>query len=331
MRKVRAIVYAEYGEPTSVIQLQERILAEPGPGEVYVAIKAAPINPADINTIEGKYPIKPELPAVPGVEGAGIVEALGPQVDGIALGDQVLLPHRTGTWQEGCILKADSLYVAPKNIPLETAATLKINPATAWRLLHDYATLKPGDWVIQNAGNSAVGRAVIQISKKLGFKTISLVRREELFDELKNDGADLVLLDDEEVKAKVKEATAGAKIKLALNAVGGESALRVANCLAANAVHVTYGAMGRQPVKIPNGLLIFKDIVFRGCWVSRWYGSASRQETQAMFEQLYKLAEEGLLKTKIEKRYSIEEAAAALAHAQKSQRAGKILFEMNNA
>lgn len=328
MPKVRAILYAQYGEPASVIQLQEKEVPAPGPGEVYVAIKAAPINPADLNTMEGKYPIRPELPAVPGVEGAGIIEALGPEVQGVAVGDQVLLPHRTGTWQEGVLLKADSLYVVPKSVPLEMAATLKINPATAWRLLHDYAPLQPGDWVIQNASNSAVGRAVIQIAKTLGLKTVNFVRRPELVSELKAEGADIVLLDDGDPKAQIRELTGGAKIKLGLNAVGGESALRVANTLAEGASHVTYGAMGRQPLKIPNGLLIFKEIRFVGCWVSRWYAKASRQETQAMFDQLYALVERGVLNTKIQQSYPLHEAAAAIAHAQKGGRDGKILFRM---
>lgn len=328
MPKVSAIVYAQYGEPASVIQLQEREVPEPGPGEAYVSIKAAPINPADINTIEGKYPIRPELPAVPGVEGAGIVEAVGPQVTSVKVGDQVLLPHRTGTWQSGVLLKADTLFIVPPSVPLETAATLKINPATAWRLLHDYAQLQPGDWVIQNASNSAVGRAVIQIAKTLGFKTVNLVRRAELVQELDREGADIVLLDDGDPKAQIKELTGGAKIKLGLNSVGGESALRVANVLAEGASHVTFGAMGRQPLKIPNGLLIFKDIRFVGCWVSRWYAKANREETQAMFSQLFALVEAGVLKTKVEATYPLEQAAEAIAHAQKSARTGKILFRM---
>ena len=155
---------------------------------------------------------------------------------------------------------------------------LKINPMTAWRLLHDYVDLKSGDWLIQNAANSAAGRAVIQIARELGFKTVNVVRREELIDELRAEGGDVVLVDGENLRDEVKDATTSdAPIRLGLNAVGGSSALRLANCLAPESTMVTFGAMSLQPLKIPNGLLIFKDLRFRGIWINKWV----RQRDQA--------------------------------------------------
>ena len=134
---------------------------------------------------------------------------------------------------------------------------LKINPMTAWRLLHDYVDLKRDEWLIQNAANSAAGRAVIQIARELGYRTVNIVRREELVEELRIEGGDVVLIDGESLRDDVKEATSGGQIRLGLNAVGGDGALRLANTLAPGSTMVTYGAMSLQPLKIPNGLLIF--------------------------------------------------------------------------
>jgi trans-2-enoyl-CoA reductase len=207
------------------------------------------------------------------------------------------------------------------------AATLKINPMTAWLLLHDYVDLKRGDWLIQNAANSAAGRAVIQIASELGYKTVNVVRREELVEELRVEGGDIVLIDGEGLRDQVKEATSGAPIRLGLNAVGGESALRLANCLAPESTLVTFGAMSLQPLKIPNGLLIFKDLRFRGIWINRWYDNATPDERMKAFRALFDMAKRGLLKTKVEKAYSLGEANAAVAHAAKGKRSGKIIFQ----
>jgi trans-2-enoyl-CoA reductase len=103
---------------------------------------------------------------------------------------------------------------------------LKVNPITAWRMLHDFVPLQRGDWFIQNAANSGAGRAAIQIGHELGLKSVNLVRRPELVEELMAEGADVVLLDDETMRGQIAERTGGAPIRLALNAVGGDSAIR---------------------------------------------------------------------------------------------------------
>jgi trans-2-enoyl-CoA reductase len=292
-------------------------------------MRAAPINPADLNAIEGKYPVRPSLPATPGFEGAGVVVDLGAEVANVTEGAQVILPHNLGTWREAVAVKASELVAVPPEIEPVQAAMLKINPMTAWRLLHDYVDLKHGDWLIQNAANSAAGRAVIQIAHDLGYKTVNIVRREELIEELRTEGGDVVLVDGENLRDEVKNVTGGAAIPLGLNAVGGESALRLANCLASGATLVTYGAMSLQPLKIPNGLLIFKDLRFRGIWINQWYNRATMPERMEAFRRLFEMATRGLLRTKVEKAYPLSEAKAAVAHAAQGKRSGKIIFEFS--
>jgi trans-2-enoyl-CoA reductase len=323
---IKAIVYRTHGKPQEVLRLEEQTLPAVGADQALVRMSAAPINPADLNAIEGKYPIRPELPATPGMEGAGVVEEIGAAVKKIAIGTQVLLPHNFGTWREAAVVPADKLVAVPNEIEPGQAATLKINPLTAWRMLHDFVRLEQGDWVIQNAANSAAGRAVIQIAHELGYRTINVIRRAELIDELRAAGGDVVLLDNDELRAAAAAATKGTPIRLALNAVGGESALRLAKIVAPEATIVTYGAMSLRPLTLPNGLLIFKNLHFTGFWVNKWYEQASADARGEAFDQIFKFAQRGLLRTKIEQTYPLTDFAAAVARAAQGERAGKIIF-----
>ena len=327
MKTINAAVYETHGNPADVLHVESQPWPTPSAGEVIVKMRAAPINPADLNQIEGKYPVRAPLPATPGFEGAGIVAEVGPNVTNVAVGALVILPHNVGTWRDAVAVKADELVVVPAGIEPVHAAMLKINPMTAWRLLHDYVDLTRGDWLIQNAANSAAGRAVIQIAHELGYKTVNVVRRSELIGELRAECGDVVLVDSENLRREVEDAIGGPPIRLGLNAVGGESALRLANCLAPGSTLVTYGAMSLQPLKIPNGLLIFKDLRFRGIWINKWYDNATPVQRMEPFQHLFEMAKRGLLQTKVEKAYPLIEAKAAVAHAARGQRSGKIIFE----
>jgi trans-2-enoyl-CoA reductase len=322
----KAAIYETHGNPAEVLRVVEQSCPAPAPDEVVVKMAAAPINPADLNAIEGKYPIRPPLPATPGMEGAGIVVEVGSAVRKVELGALVILPHSLGTWRETCTVTADKLVVVPGEIDPIQAAMLKVNPVTAWRMLHDFVSLRPGEWLIQNAANSAAGRCVIQIARELGYKTVNVVRRAELVEELRAQGGDVVLVDGEGLRDDIAEATERAPIRLALNAVGGENALRLAKTLASDGTMVTYGAMSLQPLCIPNGMFIFKNLRFTGFWVNKWYDAATPQQRAETFRPLFEMARRGLLQTKVEKTYPLTEAKAAVAHAAREKRQGKIVF-----
>ena len=258
-----------FWEKPPAIRIESIPSSAPAPGEVAIRMLAAPINPADLNVIEGTYGELPPLPATIGNEGAGEILALGPGVENLRIGQKVL-PLAFGTWTSELILPAKNAIPLPDDIDIHQAAMLAVNPATAWRLLHDFASLQPGDWIAQNAANSGVGRAVIQLARHLGFRTLNVVRRPELLDEILSLGADVVVTEETDLRREVRQLCGGALPKLGLNAVGGASALNIANSLAPGSPHVTIGAMARQPLKIPNGLLIFQNLAFRGFWLRRW-------------------------------------------------------------
>src|SRR3954463_14883652 len=322
----KAAIYETHGNPVETVRVIEQPWPAPGADEVVVKMSAAPINPADLNSIEGKYPIKQALPATPGMEGAGVVIECGSAVRNLVVGTQVILPHSFGTWRDVAVIAAEKLVAVPAAIEPIQAAMLKVNPITAWRMIHDFVALRPGDWLIQNAANSGAGECVIQIARELGYKTVNVVRRTELVEELRSLGGDVVLVDGDNLRDEVTAATGKAPIRLALNAVGGENALRVAKCLASDGTMVTYGAMSLQPLSIPNGMLIFKNLRFTGFWVNKWYDAATPEQRAETFAPLFEMAKRGLLRTKVEKTYPLSEAKAAIEHASRNKRSGKVVF-----
>jgi trans-2-enoyl-CoA reductase len=319
-------------DPAKALRLIPSKSGVPGSGEATLRLLAAPINPADLNLIEGRYGIKPELPHFPGIEGVFEIIALGAGTAGApAVGSKVLLLSRAGSWQEQLNARVEDCLVVPKGIDPLQAAQLRVNPATAWRMLHDFVKPEPGAWVLQNAGNSAVGRCVIQLAKLLGLKTASLVRRAELIGGLETLGGDLVLEDTPDAAKTLKNALKkhGGRPLLALNAVGGESAATLAKSLAPGGTLVTYGAMGRKPLTLPNGLFIFNGLKATGFWVSRWYEQATAAEAGTMLGHLAEAMVQRRLLLPVEKIYPLEEWQAALTHAAQSGRCGKILFKPN--
>jgi NADPH:quinone reductase-like Zn-dependent oxidoreductase len=284
---------------------------------------AAPINPADLNTVEGTYGVKLELPAVPGIEGCGVVEESA--AEGFQSGDLVMFVYRSATWATHTTVNADTLFKLPPTIDPLQAAMLKVNPATAWRLLH-FEKLEPGDFIVQNAGNSAVSQCVIQLARDLGIRTISFVRRAGLFEELSVLGADHVFLDDDEGLAAAKSVLGGANAALAFNSVGGDSALRLMKLLREGGSHITYGAMGRKPVTVPNGLLIFRDIRVCGLWVTRWIDKASTEEIRAVYQDLAGRVAAGKIKQAVDSSFPLEKFQDALSRLDAPDRAGKVLL-----
>ena len=316
-----------FGSNPPALSLEEISPLAPGAGEVLVRMLAAPVNPADLNVIEGTYGELPSLPCTIGNEGVGVVEQVGASVHGLSVG-QTVLPLSFGTWAEKMVVPAEALIVLPDGLDPLQAAMLAVNPATAWRMLHDFALLEPGDWIVQNAANSGVGRAVIQLAKALGLRTLNVVRRVELVEELEKIGGDVVVTEETNLRDQVQALCGGKNPKLALNAVGGASALNLANALAAGSPLVTYGAMGRQPLKIPNSLLIFKNLSFHGFWLRRWKETASPADVRETYQKLSAYLLARVLHTPVHKTFPLSQALEAVAEAAREKRSGKVLLRM---
>ncbi|MGH8046162.1 MAG: MDR family NADPH-dependent oxidoreductase [Chthoniobacterales bacterium] len=310
------------------LRIESIELPSPGVDEVRLEMIAAPINPADINVIEGTYGKLPRLPAIIGNEGAGRVTTTGANVTTLHPGDLVAT-FTTGSWCNHRNERKDRVIPLPAGIDPQQASMIVINPPTAYAMLHDFAALQPGDWVAQNAANSGVGRCVIQLAKRLGLRTLNVVRRAELADELLALGADRVVMEETDLRKEGRSLMDGASAKLALNAVGGASAVNLANALAPNSPHVTYGAMARQPLKIPNGLLIFHGLSFHGFWLRPWFDSKPAAEQLRIFALLAEMIREGSLHMPIHRVFPLDEIHAALDEATSERRGGKVLLDLS--
>lgn len=322
----KVLCHYQYGKPEEVIVLEEQEIQVPGPFDVLLETVYAPINPAEINLLEGKYGRLRPLPVTPGYDSVSVVVDIGKKVSRINIGDHVIAPQVRGSWVQYRTIEERFVLRVPKEVPLEQASMLNVNPMTALVMLSSFKKLSAGSWVIQNAANSGAGRAVIAIAKKLGFNTVNIVRREELIEEIKALGGTIVITEEQLKNKYLKERSAELQIGLALNAVGGENARMIARNLSDEGVMVTYGAMSKEPVIIDNGLFIFKNINATGFWRSKWLEQASQETVYQLYNQVIAFATEGIINTPVEAIYSFEEASLALEQAQKEKRGGKILL-----
>ena len=325
MIQQKAICHHEFGQPLDVLRLENVQQAEPQIGEVRVRLLAATINPSDYGMIGGSYGRLRELPAVAGREGVGVVEAIGRGVTSVGVGARVRFPE-AGAWQETACMAAADVLLVPADVSIEQAAFSFINPPTAYCLLQKIVDLAPGSWVLQNAGNSAVGLAVIQIAKVLGFKTISQVRREELIAPLKALGADHVVIEGSGWSKQVNELTGGEPIQLALNSIGGASASDQIKALGEGGTQVTFGAMVADLVRFPTRFLIFNDVRLVGFWWDQWSQKAGAQGLNQVMSAVYAMMRDGTLKLPVEATYSFAEYEAAIKHDQQP-RFGKVLLK----
>ncbi|KAK2518519.1 Mecr [Columba guinea] len=273
----RGLLFERHGDPPAVVQLKDLEVAELGDSDVHVKMLASPINPADINVIQGTYPTLPPLPAVGGNEGVGEVLEVGRRVAALKPGDRVIL--------------------AVNNL---------------------------GDSVIQNAANSGVGQAVIQIAKASGIKTINVVRDRadlpKLVERLVALGADHVITEEMLRKPEMKDIFKDTpKPRLALNCVGGKSTTEMLRHLQPKGTMVTYGGMAKQPVTVPVRAFIFQDVRLRGFWMSQWRKDHAQDQdsVSSMMDALFQLIRRGQLSTPACTPVPLQDYRAALENSMK--------------
>lgn len=317
------------GAPADVIRVMDAAEPEPpGPHQVLLQLVASPIHPADLLTIAGMYATAPGvMPKVPGKEGLGRVLATGNLVRHVKPGDltPILLPG-DGVWQERHLLDAEGLVALPPDgDPLQYAMGFA-NPATAALMLQSVVPLELGDWVIQNAANSSVGQFLIQIARRKGYRTINVVRRDGLADALHALGGDVVLTDGPDLPARVARITAGAPVKLAIDAVSGEASARLAACLSPKGVLCNYGMMSGKNVQVSPAGLIGNGTVVRGFWLPPVMSELGQEGRVKLFGELIALLASGTLKANVEATYPLEQVKDALAHAARGERRGKVFL-----
>jgi NADPH:quinone reductase-like Zn-dependent oxidoreductase len=316
-----------FGRPETAVEIVEQAdPGEPGADEVTIEAEFAPINPADVLNLEGKYgAVLPALPMTPGAEGVGRIAKAGAAVRHVKAGDRVLLPG-PGTWRERFKAPGKAVFALPADVDPKQLAMLRVNPPTAHLMLHQFVEPTPGQWVIQNAANSGVGHCLIRLARLAGVKTVNVVRREELVAPLRAFGGDIVLIDGPDLDARVRTAIGDAALPLAIDAVGGSSTQRLARCVSNGGTVVNYGVLSGEPCMVDGRDTVFRDVRLLGFWLRKWFADTPPAQIAAVYRELAAKVADGTLAVEVEAVYPLGRIKEAVAHAARGGRSGKILL-----
>jgi NADPH:quinone reductase-like Zn-dependent oxidoreductase len=258
------------------------------------------------------------------------VSGVGSAVKHVKPGDLVINLQREN-WAQKRKVKGDDAIPLPPGIDLKQAAMVRINPPTALLMLTDFVDLKPGDWVIQNVANSAVGRLVIVLARQRGLRTVNVVRRSELAEELKKLGADLVVVDGEDLAQRVAKAAGEVRIALGLEAIGGTATGRLAECIATDGTLVHYGSMSGEDPKVGRSHFIYRGLRLTGFMLGRFLARRTPAEIRTIYAELADEVMKGTLSAPVDTIYPIDKIKDALRHADQGGRNGKILVSPTGA
>jgi NADPH:quinone reductase-like Zn-dependent oxidoreductase len=323
---MRALRFHALGDPLKCLGLEEVSTPEPGPGEVRLRMRVRPINPSDLLQVRGVYGRKAEVPATAGLEGLGVVDAIGEGVKDWSIGDRAVPLGAQGTWTEALVTPADNLVRLPVELADDQAAQIIVNPLTAW-LMAEELGLGRGQWVLQSAAGSIVGRSLIQLAKVKGFRTVNLVRRPEQIMELLALGADAVVCTEhadwpDQVRRLLPKGA-----DAAVDAVGGALAGQMMGLLKHRATMLVYGALSMEPLQLPGGQLIFKVGNVRGFWLTDWKLRTPKPERDRILAELGAVMAAGGLVCPVAETFPLERWREAVALAQAPGKGGKVLLQ----
>ncbi len=323
---MRCAIHHTFGEPAEVLVAGDSAMPTPGAGQIRVRTLLSPIHNHDLWTVRGQYGYKPELPAIGGSEAVGIVDALGPDVTGVTLGQRIAVAAVHETWAEYFLAPAKGFVPVPDAIPDEAAAQLIAMPFSAITLL-DFIGVQKGDWVIQNTANGAVGKTLAMLAKARGIHVINLVRRDEGVAELTALGiANVVSTASNGWKDRVRHMTGGAPIRAAVDSIGGGASGDLMNLLGDNGLLVSFGSMGGEPMRISSGDTIFKQAVVKGFWGAKVSADMPADKRAALFGELVRLVAGGELKLPVEAVFGLDRIKEAVIASQAPGKTGKVLL-----
>ncbi|MFJ8364055.1 zinc-dependent alcohol dehydrogenase family protein [Streptomyces sp. NPDC093984] len=341
---MRALVAEEAGEPTDVLLLESRPVPTPEAGQALIRVNATPIHASDLHVLRGRYGFAPEFPTVGGhMECVGRVEALGPDTEGLKIGERVVAaavpavpgPPMAGTWQEYLVIDTRRLLPVPDHLSDSDACQLAVNPLTALLLVTRELDVQPGEWLLQTAAGSTVGRLVIQLAGHLGIRTINVVRRRDAVEEIKAFGGDEVICtEDEDLLQRVAEIAGSAGVRKAIDCVAGQVGAQVSQALAPGGEVVVYGALSTHRQTNPAALtiplqarsVIYDTKTVRGFWLNRWFGTASPEEALRALSQVRSLVADGDLSIPQGRPFPLEHFPEAVALAEAPAHGTKPLF-----
>jgi NADPH:quinone reductase-like Zn-dependent oxidoreductase len=328
---MKAIVFEQFGEPADVLRVRDVPLPEPGPGEVRVRMIASPINPSDLLVVRGRYGVLPRLPATPGFEGVGVVEKVGPGLLGrLVQGKRVVaINGKGGNWAEYAVIPARQARPVAPDLPDEQVASFFVNPATVLAMVRHVLRVPKGEWLLQAAAGSALGRMIIKLGRHDGFKTLNVVRRREAIAELKALGGDAVVASaDGPIDEQVRRIAGAEGVRYALDPVGGDTGTAIFQALAAEGRMLVYGTLSQEPLRIdPRGMIAGHRVV-EGFWLGHWMPQRSLPAALLLFRTIAQLIRAGVLATEIGATFPLDAISDATRAAEAVGRHGKVLLKI---
>lgn len=323
---MRALIHPTFGDPEQVLRIEDRPLPEPGAGQVRLRTLLSPIHNHDLWTVRGTYGFKPELPAASGTEAVGIVDALGAGVDHLAVGQRVATGGTFGAWSEYFLANAAGLIPVPDALSDEDAAQLVSMPFSTITLLR-FLDVQPGEWIVQNAANGAVGRMLAQLGAARGVNVLGLVRRTAGIEELRTQGIEgVIATDQDDWRDQVAHITGGAPIVAGVDSVGGSSAGDVLSLLAEGGTLVAFGAMDSPTMEIASSDVIFKQATVKGFWGSKVMPSLDPGTRGELFGELVQRVTDGTLTLPVAGIFDAADIGAAVQASNTAGRIGKVLL-----
>jgi len=333
---MKAIEFERYGEPAKVLAVQERPIPEPRKGEVRVRILASPINPSDLLYVRGFYAgVQPHFPSAAGFEGVGTVDMLGPEVHSLVRGQRVAILNGTGgNWAEYAVLPSARVQPVPDDLSDEQVASFFINPATAILMLRHVLAIPKGEWLLQSAAGSELGRMIIKLAKHDGIRTINVVRRRASVAELERLGADAVIVSTEgRIDEQVHRIVGPQGVKYAIDPVAGETATQMYQALGDEGRMLVYGSLTSKPIGVggdPRFILAGRRIL-EVFWFGYWDRRLDETALRHLIADIVALLRDGtFVPSSAAQKFSLDEIGAAVTQAESTGRQGKVLLVPKN-
>lgn len=325
---MRTASHDVFGEPQDVMHLGESPVPQPGKGQVLIRMILSPIHNHDIWTVRGSYGYKPPLPgAIGGSEAVGTVEALGEGVDADLLGKRVTAAGVHGAWAEFFLAPTAGLVPVPDAISDEAAAQLIAMPFSAMALL-EFLGVKENDWMIQNTANGAVGKAVALVAQARGIHAINLVRRDDGVKEMEKLGIkNTVSTATDGWQQTVRDMVGDQPIKAGVDSIGGSASKDIVDLLGENGLLVSFGSMTGEPMQIPSGPVIFKQLTIKGFWGSTVIGSMQTELRHRLISELIQHIAKGTILLPVDSVHGLADIAQAMKASLASGKAGKVLLK----
>ena len=334
---MKAICFDHYGEPADVLTVTEQPVPQPGAGQVRLKIRLSPINPSDLLYVRGHYSgVAPHFPSGAGFEGVAAIDAVGPEVEGFSIGQRVFAQNYDGgNWAEYAVVPADTAYPVPDDIPDEQIASLMINPASAILMVRHVLAVPRGEWLLQSAATGELGRMIIRLAKHDGFRTINVVRRREAAQELKDLGADAVIVSGEgPIDEQVHDIVGSQGVGFAIDPAAGQTGTEIFRSLSEDGHMLVYGSLtgegisvGDDPRLTLSGRRIL-EVYWLGYWLPRLdksgFFAPDRPAIPQLIDEIVELIRAGILNTAPGKKFGLDEIRVAVTESESVARSGKV-------